>query len=452
MHLSLKVTNLITIFGISSILVSANISPVFAFNLGNALANLAEKGGVSKKVTGYIRDSLDPDPRNGGRILVRAVSDVGIVGDAESCAAFSDLSSTAGSLVVGYFTGGTAAGISKGLGRAATDKACAEKYGQPNPARVEAAKQTFMNSAPAISPQDREIIMAQIRAGERIAQLQAQSEIEKAKILAKSALEVETTKQRGETQRAIIQSQTLLKMTEMNNKKDLELAYIRLQEVQITQQNETERVRLRSEADALIAKLQAEGRVREAEVVAEALIRAKQAEAEAQKAVSQDAKEAAIRVAEIQYDALQKMTESNNATSIEKARIEAETRRRELRSQNQNTIVDAATRIILALIDRDVKKSEIDAQIQISREKSGIGSNPSPNSDPNLVMLQQWGLTPTNCGGSIVSILIEGKQYCVNPHPDLIVANYQYNRATGRLEPLSSSPNPSPNPQPDWGL
>jgi hypothetical protein len=315
--MSLKFTKLVTIFGISSILVSANISPAFAFNLWNALANVAEKGGVSKKVTGYIRDSLDPDPRNGGRILVRAVSDVGIVGDAESCAAFSDLSSTAGALVVGYFTGGTAAGVSKGLGRAATDKACAERYSQPNPAGVEAAKQTFMNSVPRISPQDREIIMAQIRGGERIAQLQAQSEIEKAKILAKSALEVETTKQRGETQRAVIQSQTLLKMTEMNNQRDLELAYIRLQEVQITQQNETERVRLRSDADALIAKLQAEGRVREAEVVAEALIRAKQAEAEAQKAISQDAKEAAIRVAEIQYEALQKMTESNNATSIE---------------------------------------------------------------------------------------------------------------------------------------
>jgi hypothetical protein len=33
--------------------------------------------------------------------------------------------------------------------------------------------------------------------------------------------------------------------------------------------------------------------------------------------------------------------------------------------------------------------------------------------------------------------MIDGKQYCVSPHPSLIRESYQYNRGTGRLGALN---------------
>jgi hypothetical protein len=57
--------------------------------------------------------------------------------------------------------------------------------------------------------------------------------------------------------------------------------------------------------------------------------------------------------------------------------------------------------------------------------------------DPNLAMLQSWGLTTTTCSNSAVSILIDGKQYCTNPANWLSAGYYIYDRAVDRLDPIA---------------
>jgi tetratricopeptide (TPR) repeat protein len=61
------------------------------------------------------------------------------------------------------------------------------------------------------------------------------------------------------------------------------------------------------------------------------------------------------------------------------------------------------------------------------------------SSDPNVELLKSWQVINVSCnsGGKVVSIVIDGKKYCVLPHPSLISKGYRYNRRTGRLEPFS---------------
>jgi len=76
--------------------------------------------------------------------------------------------------------------------------------------------------------------------------------------------------------------------------------------------------------------------------------------------------------------------------------------------------------------------------------------------DSNLALIKTWGLNTTACGGSVVSIMIDGKQYCASPTNWLNVGEYTYNRAADRLDPLNQNPpvNPEPpvNPQPPVNL
>ncbi|MDB9537266.1 tetratricopeptide repeat-containing serine protease family protein [Dolichospermum planctonicum CS-1226] len=68
---------------------------------------------------------------------------------------------------------------------------------------------------------------------------------------------------------------------------------------------------------------------------------------------------------------------------------------------------------------------------------------PSSNSssDPNVDLIKSWQVinVPCNSGGKVVSIVIDGKKYCVLPHPSLMSNGYQYNRATGKLEPVDAN-------------
>jgi hypothetical protein len=220
--------------GISSTFIIASAYPSYAwFGIGDAVGSLAQKAGFSKKISGYIAagvDSYTGDPRGTAKLLVKSFSDAGLVGDADSCAAFSDLASTGAGAVAAYYSGGTAAGLAKGIGSQTMNQACAEQYGSAGSGK-EAARQAYTNNAGSVNA---EILKAQIDAGVRIVELQTQSKVEEAKILAKSALDVENTKQNGETTRAILQSKTLIKMTEMNNLKDLELARLDLEKTRDT--------------------------------------------------------------------------------------------------------------------------------------------------------------------------------------------------------------------------
>jgi hypothetical protein len=230
--------------------------PVYAwFGVGNFVGDMAKKLGASKKVAEYISagvDSSTGDPKGTGRLLIKSFSDAGIVGDADSCAAFSELTSTGAAAVAAAYSGGAAAGMAKTIGGKAMSEACAEQFGSPA-SGVEKAKQAYMQNAPSVPP---EILNAQIQAGVRIVELQTQGKIEEAKILAKSALDVETTKQKGETERAIIQSQALLKMTAMNNAKDLEIARINLEATRDTNATDLAKTKDTNATDLAKTKIQ----------------------------------------------------------------------------------------------------------------------------------------------------------------------------------------------------
>ncbi|MFM6000586.1 MAG: trypsin-like peptidase domain-containing protein [Dolichospermum sp.] len=68
---------------------------------------------------------------------------------------------------------------------------------------------------------------------------------------------------------------------------------------------------------------------------------------------------------------------------------------------------------------------------------------PSSNffSDPNVELIKSWQVinVPCNSGGKVVSIIIDNKKYCILPHPSLMSRGYQYNRATGKLEPIDAN-------------
>jgi tetratricopeptide (TPR) repeat protein len=63
------------------------------------------------------------------------------------------------------------------------------------------------------------------------------------------------------------------------------------------------------------------------------------------------------------------------------------------------------------------------------------------SSDPNVELLKSWQVINVSCnsGGKVVSIVIDGKKYCILPHPSLMSRGYQYNRATGKLEPVDAN-------------
>lgn len=81
-------------------------------------------------------------------------------------------------------------------------------------------------------------------------------------------------------------------------------------------------------------------------------------------------------------------------------------------------------------IRNEAKLKEIEAQIKLEELKA------KNNADPNLAMIQSWGLKVTTCNSSVVSISMDEKQYCTNPANWLNAGRYKYIRAEDRLEPM----------------
>ncbi|QYX32812.1 tetratricopeptide repeat-containing S1 family peptidase [Sphaerospermopsis torques-reginae] len=88
------------------------------------------------------------------------------------------------------------------------------------------------------------------------------------------------------------------------------------------------------------------------------------------------------------------------------------------------------------------KSAEIFQRRYVKKPTSEGEAKPKPisnsSTDANVELIRNWKLTNVSCssGEKVVSILIDGKKYCVSPDPNLIFKSYQYNRSTGKLEPL----------------
>ncbi|KYC40786.1 hypothetical protein WA1_24475 [Scytonema hofmannii PCC 7110] len=126
-------------------------------------------------------------------------------------------------------------------------------------------------------------------------------------------------------------------------------------------------------------------------------------------------------------------------------RIEEGKNRANVTTSIAGTASNLISNVVSANVERKklaLERKRLDVELEIARL----------NADPNLALLQNWGLKRTSCNGSVVSILIDGKEYCAKPVKGLSVGNYAYIRAEDRLEPISESPNPlnanNSNPQP----
>jgi hypothetical protein len=80
--------------------------------------------------------------------------------------------------------------------------------------------------------------------------------------------------------------------------------------------------------------------------------------------------------------------------------------------------------IATALIGAGVEKRRIEATVQIA----------SITADPNLALLQKWGLQQIPCMANGVAILIDDKKFCTQPTNWLTAGTYRYNRAGDQLE------------------
>ena len=459
----MKAFKTLTVFAATSIIAYSNFIPaVYAWKLpgkyvGELAGSAAQALGANKTISKAIANGVGMvagDPTAQANLIVNAMKDTGIIGDAASCQAMSDLTATGASLVAAYYTGGAGAGIAGKLGGTVMNGACKESFGPlTNPRNVEAVKQQYQqvyeSQKQQIQSQEK-IVLAQIEAGKRIVELQSQAKIQEAKIMAESALAVENTRQDGETKRAIIQAQNLLEMTNLNNEKELKLAYIDLQKVQVTEQAAIDKTQIIAASEVKIAQLQSEGRVQEAQILAEEVVQTKKLEAEAQKATSQNAKDAAVKVAEVQYNALRKMNESTNAVETEKIRQEAKTKKRELSAKLQLGGLDLVGKVILALLETGVKKREIDAELKIAQMQAQ-SSQPSPVSQQQATnsvtsaadrLLAEWGWTKVACYSGAVFITGLGKdEICVNPSAVITSGQYRYESASNQLIPLTAVSN-----------
>ncbi|MGI0485854.1 hypothetical protein ACN4EK_10485 [Pantanalinema rosaneae CENA516] len=148
---------------------------------------------------------------------------------------------------------------------------------------------------------------------------------------------------------------------------------------------------------------------------------------------------------QIEKQALMEMNRANNVLDLKKAQLDASVRK-------QQTLTDLLQQGVKGHFElekereitrREIKKLELEiAKLQQQQPTSPVLSN-----DPNLALLKNWGLTSVPCGGSVVSILIEGKEYCTNAAAWLSTGIYRYDQTADRLEPISQPGPPLINPQ-----
>ena len=191
-----------------------------------------------------------------------------------------------------------------------------------------------------------------------------------------------------------------------------------------------------------IEELQQAGRIEEAKILADAL----------QRKIEVQEKGMTDRV-RIETDALIAMNKADNAVELRKAELSAAVASR----QSLHTLIRGGLEGLVTYFGSraDVEKEKIRADVRIREIEAQIkiAEMQARNSDPNLTLIQSWGLTTTTCQGPVVTIVMDGKQYCTQVTGWLNTGVYTYIRAEDRLESASQSPNPiapviTPNPQP----
>jgi hypothetical protein len=115
------------------------------------------------------------------------------------------------------------------------------------------------------------------------------------------------------------------------------------------------------------------------------------------------------------------------------------------KTQRMGIIGGIGAQIATALIGAGVEKRRIEASVQIA----------SLTADPNLALLQKWGLQQIPCVTNGVAILINDKKFCTQSTHWLATGTYRYDHAGDRLDRIEQpepagidSPSSQPNTQP----
>ena len=165
-----------------------------------------------------------------------------------------------------------------------------------------------------------------------------------------------------------------------------------------------EAININAKTNLRVEELRQAGKIEEAKILSDAL----QRKIEAQEKGMTD------RV-KIETEALIAMNKSDNALELRKVELSAAVAKRQSFNKLAGTSLGELVKFFggkdevkKEKIRADVRIKEIEAQIKIEELRA------KNNADPNLVMIQNWGLTVTTCSGSVVSISMDGKQYCTN--------------------------------------
>jgi len=268
-----------------------------------------------------------------------------------------------------------------------------------------------------------------------------------------AAVKIKELEVKGKIEEARIIQASLVEMTKVKSAAEVEKIRIGLQAAIV-----------KADADVKIEELRQQGRVKEAEILATALQRQTEAQ---QNGLTERVK--------IETETLLALTKANNEVRLREIDLNAALKRRELTNNLIGQGLDAILKYFLnkgelekerEITKREIAVKEIDLKIAIVNAGKTSNEPSNNNEDPNLALLQNWGLTTTACNNSgLVSIAIDNKQYCAFPTDWLSAGQYVYNRSTNNLDPLTSInvSNPSPLPtnppqqtepsvSPGWGF
>jgi hypothetical protein len=281
----------------------------------------------------------------------------------------------------------------KGGNEAASIAASAGPKGVAAASAIVFIQKTCANAAQGkvINPEEADVDMAVAYQTQfAIEKARLENKLEIVRLLENSKIEIEKHRQNGETKRVELVQENLLRIALSNNETEIKLGEQNLRAIESNNWSVVEVQRIKKDTTLI---------------------------------------ETGITV-------LSNLFGGNPQVQV--ARIEAETERKRIDNERLR-------------IELEVKKQELEAKKQEQEQ-------PRVVQDPNIVLLQSWGLASVSCSTSTASIDISGRQYCANATDKLVAGRYAYNSSSRRLQRVDPLPVPSQPSDPNvallqsWGL
>jgi hypothetical protein len=217
--------------------------------------------------------------------------------------------------------------------------------------------------------------------------------------------------------------------------------------------NDLEKVKLLESGKIKMEELRQNGETKRVEIVQQNLL-----------AITLSNNETQIKLGEQNLRAV----ESNNWAVVEVQRIKKDTTLIETGITVLSNLFGGNPQVQVARIEAETERKRIDNErlrLELEAKKQELEAKkqeqPKVIQDPNIVLLQSWGLASVSCSASTASIDISGRQYCASATDKLVAGRYAYNSSSRRLQRVDPLPVPSQPSQPSdpnvtllqsWGL